>query len=102
MAERRNLVDGLKATPTIDPKVENDFVFRNKQTPTPSAPAPAKPPTTGAIARTPISTRLRTDIIEALKRASLQRQLEKIEPNTLTDIMEAAIEPWLKENGYLA
>jgi hypothetical protein len=37
----------------------------------------------------------------ALKRASLQRQLEGIEPNTLQDILEQAIEPWLKNNGYL-
>lgn len=44
---------------------------------------------------------MRTDFAEALKRASLQRQLEKIEPNSLTEILETAVEPWLKDNGYL-
>ncbi|MFA8020493.1 hypothetical protein ACEN2Q_22360 [Bremerella cremea] len=38
---------------------------------------------------------------ESLKRASLQRQLEKVEPNTLTEILEEAVEPWLKKHGYL-
>lgn len=102
MAESRNLVDGLKATPAIDPKVEKAFVFRNKQAPTPPPSTSARSLNAGAIARTPISTRLRTDLAEALKRASLQRQLDKIEPSTLTEILEAAVEPWLKENGFLS
>jgi len=38
----------------------------------------------------------------ALKRASLERRLKAIEPNTLQDILEEAIEPWLKTNGYLS
>jgi hypothetical protein len=37
----------------------------------------------------------------ALKRASLERQLNSVEPNTLQDILEQAIEPWLKSNGYI-
>jgi len=27
--------------------------------------------------------------------------LKGVEPNTLQDILEQAIEPWLKSNGYL-
>ncbi len=52
--------------------------------------------------RSPISTRIRSDFALALKRASLERQLKGVEPHTLQDILEQAIEPWLKSNGYLS
>lgn len=94
---RRSLVEGLKETPSIDPQIEQQFV-RGKTTAKDVAP---KITNSASIARTPVSTRLRTDLAEALKRASLQRQLEKIEPNSLTEILEAAVEPWLKDHGYL-
>jgi hypothetical protein len=101
MASRRSLVDGLKETPLVDPQVEKQYVYNKPSSAVaPSAPAkPAKSP--GAVGRSPVSTRLRTDLAEALKRASLQRQLEKVEPSSLTEILEAAIEPWLREHGYL-
>jgi hypothetical protein len=51
--------------------------------------------------RVPLSTRMRADYAELLKRASLERQLEKVQPNTLQDILEEAVEPWLRSNGYL-
>ena len=36
MAERRTLIDGLKATPpAIDPSLEKDFVFSDKAKPQP-------------------------------------------------------------------
>jgi hypothetical protein len=101
MASRRSLVEGLIETPVVDPALEKKYVY-SKPASTAAAPAPAKPVKgPAAVGRTPISTRLRTDLAEALKRASLQRQLEKIEPSSLTEILEAAIEPWLKEHGYL-
>jgi hypothetical protein len=31
----------------------------------------------------------------------LERQLGGIEPHSLTDILEQAVEPWLRTNGYL-
>jgi hypothetical protein len=98
MATRRTLVEGLKETPAVDPNLEKQYVFSK-----PGNPAAAPKPTNaaGTIARTPVSTRLRTYLAEALKRASLQRQLEKVEPNSLTEILEAAVEPWLKDHGYL-
>jgi hypothetical protein len=49
----------------------------------------------------PIGTRIRAEYAEALKRASLERQLNKIEPSMLQDILEQAIEPWLKSNRYI-
>ena len=95
MKERRPLIDGLKKPPVVDPQIEKSFVFQNK---------PGEGPTTNPaapVARSPISTRIRADFAAALKRASLERQLKGIEPNTLQDILEEAIEPWLKSNSCL-
>ena len=96
--ERRTLVEGLKATPPelLDPKLEKQFVLSGKVGAEPTKAAAATKP-----ARSPISTRIRTDFATALKRASLERQLSGQEPNTLQDILEEAIAPWLKANGYL-
>ncbi|MBY0585801.1 hypothetical protein K2X85_01420 [bacterium] len=97
MAERRSLIEGIKPTlPPIDEHLEKSFVYADK--PKPSV---AAPPPTPTINRVPISTRMREDFAKALKRASLERQLKGIEPNTLQDILEAAVEPWLKSNGYV-
>lgn len=94
MTERRTLTQGLKATPTpLDPAKEHEFVFGKQATPT-TAPAQSN--------SAPMSTRLRADFVTAMKRASLQRQLEGVEPNTLKDILEEAIEPWLRTHGYLS
>jgi hypothetical protein len=103
MAERRTLTEGLKATPRIDPAVAKEFILSGKG---PAAVRPAEAPPAATPApmtnRAPISTRIRADMAAALKRASLERQLKGIEPNTLQDILEEAIEPWLKANGYLS
>jgi hypothetical protein len=105
MAERRALVEGLK-TPvsTVDPTKEEQFVYSGKkakegalESTTPTATHPSGT----AHARVPLSTRMREDFAGALKRASLERQLAKVEPNTLQDILEQAVEPWLRANGYL-
>jgi len=98
MAERRPLTEGLKTTtqaPAVDPALERQFVHGTKATATSESRA-ASP-----FARVPISTRIRSEYADALKRASLERQLNKVEPNTLQDILEQAIEPWLKSNGYI-
>jgi len=105
MAERRSLTEGLKATPAVDPAVVREFIHSGKPAAA-NRPAPAAPTTDPAapvvINRAPISTRIRADYAAALKRASLERQLKGVEPNTLQDILEEAIEPWLKANGYLS
>jgi hypothetical protein len=98
MAERRPLTEGLKPAPqvpSVDPQKEREFVHGTKPLATTEARA------TSPFARVPISTRIRSEYAEALKRASLERQLNKVEPNTLQDILEQAIEPWLKSNGYI-
>ncbi|MCA9094287.1 MAG: hypothetical protein KDA68_12420 [Planctomycetaceae bacterium] len=96
MAERRTLIEGLKNTPPpIDPQAEKEFVYQEKGN--------GNPPTvpTAPLTRTPLSTKLREDFAKALKRASLERQLHGQEPNTVQDILEEALEPWLKKHGYL-
>jgi hypothetical protein len=106
MTSRRPLIEGLKTSvPPVDPKKENEFVFGQKAEAKPeSSDRPStneKPPAVLPPARVPLSTRMRSDFAEALKTASLERQLKKIQPNTLTDILEEAVEPWLRQHGYL-
>lgn len=104
MAERRTLTEGLMQTPAVDPEVERAIVFQKRpprgDEETAKAVAVAPSPPSPATARAPISTRIRADYAAALKRASLERQLAKVQPNTISDILEAALEPWLKDNGY--
>jgi hypothetical protein len=98
MSERRKLVEGLKPPqPPVDPQKENSFVYGEKAT----EDATTRHSASVNLPRVPLSTRIRGDFAAALKRCSLERQLHKIEPNTLQDILEQAIEPWLKTNGYL-
>jgi hypothetical protein len=106
MKERRSLAEG------VDPSLEREFVFGHK----PKAPqttkveAPAAPPdmregkgqNENPVSRLPLTTRVRADFAAALKRASLERQLDGVRPNTLQDILEEALEPWLRSNGYLS
>jgi hypothetical protein len=106
MAERRALIEGLKPPgSSVDPSKEEEFVFGGKK---PKEPAASETPTPTVVhalgtthARMPLSTRMRSDFATALKRASLERQLAGVEPNTLQDILEQAVEPWLRSNGYL-
>lgn len=108
MAERRSLVEGVKAA-SPDPSLEKSFVYGGKQKPGPEhhattqAAAPEGKGAQGgnALGRVPLTTRVRSDYAAALKRASLERQLAGQTPNTLQDILEAAVEPWLRINGYL-
>ncbi len=100
MAERRSLVEGVKpSTPPVDPKLESAFVYGEKVRGGDEPVAPSV--TTPVIARSPLSTRIRADYSKALKHASLDRQIKGVEPYTLCDILEQALEPWLKTNGYL-
>lgn len=94
MTERRSLVDGLAATPQALRK-ERDFVYGDSPAPSAQQPPPS-------LSRSPLTTRIRDDYAKALKRASLERQLSGTTPNTLQDILEEAIEPWLRSNGYLS
>lgn len=92
MNDRRSLIEGVK--PPAKPasgltEQEQRFAFGDR-------PGPGR-----TDSRILLSTRIRADYAKALKRASLQRQLENREPHTLQDILEEAIAPWLRANGYL-
>lgn len=99
----------MKQPASVDPNLEKHFVFGEKTEPPPPAKAQTAAPTTEpregkgqpAISRVPFTTRIRTDFATALKRASLERQLAGEFPNTLQDILEEALEPWLRTHGYV-
>jgi hypothetical protein len=98
MAERRPLTEGLKpATQPVDPQKEKEFVYGERSGKSSAPPQSAQ----ANLNRVPLSTRIRGDFATALKKCSLERQLHGIQPNTLQDILEQAIEPWLKSNGYI-
>jgi hypothetical protein len=92
MTSRRSLVEGLTPQELAEQKAkEAEFVYGTK-----------KVDATQQIAtRISLTTRLRADLFEALKRASLERQLKKMQPHKVQDILDAALEPWLKQNGFL-
>lgn len=101
MAERRPLVEGLKSAPPATATArEQEFVY-GKTAKTEDVQPTVAPITPTKFPSAPLSTRIRADYATALKRASLDRQLKAVEPNTLREILEHALEPWLRSNGYL-
>jgi hypothetical protein len=116
---RRTLVEGLKSQQEADRHKEEAFVFAKEDEPQPPARRPKAAPTKTAgrggekpppppvaklqalAGRVPLTTRIRPGLATALKRASLERQLAGEAPNTVQDILEQALEPWLKAHGYL-
>lgn len=104
MAAPRTLIEGLKATPEpVDPVREREIVYGAKRNASQggagSDMGPARPPRKQPKAA--LNTRVRADFAAAVKRASLERQLRDEYPNTVQDILEEALEPWLRKNGYL-
>lgn len=107
MTKRRPLVEGLRTSHESLSDTEKNFVFGEDQSVeakketlenAPQMNNSVLPKMTG---RVPITTRARPEIGSALKRASLQRQLDGIEPSSMQDIMEAALENWLRGKGYI-
>jgi len=115
MVRRRTLAEGLKGGKKRDRDKGEAFVFggkspektkeslpkREEKVEAATSPTAAPGSMPGLTGRMPLSTRIRSDLATALKRASLERQLAGETPNTVQDILEAALEPWLKEKGYL-
>lgn len=93
MTERRSLVEGMKNTPPPvaagDPAKERAFVH-GTTTITKS---------NTRIERLPLNTRIRGDYAKTLKRVSLERQLAGIEPSTLQEVLEEALEAWMRVNS---
>jgi hypothetical protein len=110
MVERRPLTSALKPAVDVDPAIAKEFVYGGEKPKSERTDdteeshsdsrvrnGKAQP----TISRVPFTTRLRTDFGSALKRASLERQLNSQFPHTLQDILEEALEPWLRANGYI-
>ncbi len=101
MPERRPLVEGLKTPPDTSLSLEKQFVYGEKVNAPPAATDLKAHRPAAVVSRVPFTSRIQADLAQAVKRASLERQLDGIEPNTVQDILESALEPWLKANGYL-
>lgn len=107
MADRRSLIEGLNTDETSSNDVETEFVYGNEATKNKPASTESPAPATASAVlpqmttRVPITTRARPEIATALKRASLQRQLNGETPFYVQEIMEDALAKWLQAHGYL-
>ena len=126
--ERRPLTTGLHAIPNADPIAVRQFVTQ-EQSPalleatkaktittatgdaaprlsisagtSPSARSRRKSPGIAPVGLIPVTVRLRPELAGALKRASLERQLAGEEAYTQQELVEQALEPWLRSLGYV-
>jgi hypothetical protein len=124
MAGRRSLIEGLDTIEGVDPQLAEDFILNRNprkepetlaasrtadaEVVAPPAPPPIQPPASQAavshltgIGRVPVGARVRTELAAALKRASLERQLQGIQPNSVQEILEESLELWLLKHGHL-
>jgi hypothetical protein len=131
MAQRRPLIVGVNAPDNTDPEAVRAFVTQErpheprsherreltvlKETvndtepiePAPPVAAEPKPTTMKRgkaklpVGLIPVTVRLRPEIAGALKRASLERQLAGEDVFTQQDLVEQALEPWLRSHGHL-
>lgn len=85
--------DEAEAKPTVEPERELHA--------TPRKPAKRKPSKLQPVGLIPVTIRMRPEIAGALKRASLERQLNGEETYTQQELVESALEPWLEGEGYL-
>ena len=69
-----------------------------KESPPPVSPRLAPRPTQADYA---LYTRIMADISDGLLRATTDRKLRRLEASNIRDIVEEAMEAWLKRNGYL-
>ena len=101
MAERRSLTTVVNSIPHTDPEVMRAFVTQEKMAaaspPHTAMPKPA--PSFQPVGLIPITVRLRPEIAGALKRASLERQLDNAEFFSQQEIVERALAAWLRENS---
>ena len=112
MPKRRSLFHGLTPPLNTDPRNESSSVGGSKEqaakkprlepdAPLPAPVDPTEQPVGSHSGRYPLTTRLRSDVAAALKRASLERRLAGQNPHMVQNILEEALEPWLKAHGYL-
>ena len=120
--ERRPLTAGVNRVPNADSDAVRRFVTQESPIERTTANEPARSirPTSGEskgepdtrrrrskstgvvpVGLIPVTVRLTPDIAGALKRASLERQLAGDAIFTQQELVEEALEPWLRSHGYL-
>jgi hypothetical protein len=115
--KRRPLTVGISPEANIDPDEVRRFVAPEPQRSRQPDPSPTTLPVETDLAAAPrprlqssgvrpvglipVTVRLRPELAGALKRASLQRQLAGEPIFTQQDLVELALEPWLRRQGYL-
>lgn len=124
MAQRRPLIAGINTPENADPEAVRAFVTQERPRPdakderrelavvrdrapeveedvNPMPRPQAKGKGRVPVGLIPVTVRLRPEIAGALKRASLERQLAGEDVFTQQDLVEQALEPWLRDEGYL-
>lgn len=123
MAERRPLVSAVNQFSGVDPDQVRAFITQETKPAaltegtkqeskpateterefhaTPRKPAKRKANKLQPVGLIPVTIRMRPEIAGALKRASLERQLNGEETFTQQEIVESTLEPWLQDEGYL-
>ena len=127
MSPRSSLIDSFQrdrqqqptGTP-VDPVMEAEFVHGNTSSPETASPAPPPPssantteaathPAPGSSTMSaalapgliPVNVRIRPELARALKTASLTRQLSGTTPFCKREIVEQALEAWLRAERYV-
>ena len=104
--ERRPLAAAVHSIPNADPEAVRQFVTQDRipaagpsltQSPVRHTASTALSP----VGLIPVTVRLRPALAGALKRASLERQLAGEDVFTQQELVEQALEPWLRSLGYL-
>ncbi len=127
MSPRSSLIDSFQrdqqhqpAGTPVDPVMEAEFVHGNTASTTTASSAPSPAPSAntpesathpGPGASTmsaalapgliPVNVRIRPELARALKTASLTRQLSGTTPFCKREIVEQALEAWLRAEGYV-
>ncbi len=110
MSSRVSLAERYQQDKTeIDPQLESNFVKTGslpKSSEGEVQVPPAVSPINQTAAMTPglisVNVRIRPELAQALKTASLDRQMKGVQPSSRREIVEVALEPWLKSEGYLS
>jgi hypothetical protein len=100
--ERRPLATAVQGIPNADPAAVRQFVTQERTPPAQTDGRRASLANLTPVGLIPVTVRLRPALAGALKRASLERQLAGEEVFTQQELVEQALEPWLRSLGYLS
>lgn len=90
------------STPLAEPTESQPVAIDEPKSDSPKKAKPKRKPTRlQPVGLIPVTVRLRPEVAGALKRASLERQLDGEEVFSQQDLVESALEPWLREEGYI-